>query len=70
MGQLELAHAGSTFGLLGFGGGFEHGCGVELPDLALLPDRRAHGTSQASTTDTRTAQNPLFTRGKSIVTYL
>ena len=69
-GELELAERGAAFGLFGFGGGFEHAGRVEVADLVLLPDCRAHGSSQASTTDTRRPQNPLSTREKSIVTYL
>ena len=70
VGQLELAQRRSSFGAFGLGGRFEHAGRVEVADLEPLPGYRAHGTSQASTSDTRTAQNPLSTRGKSIVTYL
>ena len=64
----SLRNAARRSALFGFGGGFEHAGGVEVADLVLLPDRGAHGSSQASTTDTRWPQNPLSTRGKSIVT--
>ena len=69
-GELELAERGSSFGLFGLGGGFEHAGGVEVADLVLLPDRGAHGTSQASTTDTRGRESPVSTGDSGIVTYL
>ena len=48
-----------AFGLFGVGGGLEHTGRVEVADLALLPDRGAHGSSQAPTTDTDTeGENP------------
>ena len=36
-GELELAERGSSFGLFGLGGGFEHTGGVEVADLVLAP---------------------------------
>ena len=69
-GQLELAERGSSFGLFGFGGGFEHTGRVEVADLVLLPDRGAHGTKPSIDHRQSRPQNPLSTRGNSIVTYL
>ena len=69
-GQLELAERGSSFGSFGCGGGFEHAGRVEVADLVLLPDRGAHGTSQASTTDSRGRESPVSTGVSGIVTYL
>ena len=42
------AERGSSFGLFGFGGGFEHTGRVEVADLVLLPDRGAHGTKPST----------------------
>ena len=42
-------------------GELEHSAGVEVADLVLLPDRGAHGPSQASTTDTRGRESPVST---------
>ena len=36
-GELELAERGSSFGLFGLGGGFEHAGRVEVADLVLAP---------------------------------
>ena len=70
-GELELAERGSSFGLFGCGGGFEHAGGVEVADLVLLPDRGAHGTKPSIDHRQSEAQNPLIHKGISgIVTYL
>ena len=69
-GQLELAERGSSFGLFGLGGGFEHAGRVEVADL--VPSRTVvlMGPSQASTTDTRGRESPVSTGVSGIVTYL
>jgi hypothetical protein len=63
-GELELAERGSSFGLFGFGGGFEHAGGVEVADLVLLPDRRAHGTKSSVDHRHSRASEPLVHKGK------
>ena len=63
-GELELAERGASLGLFGFGGGFEHAGGVEVADLVLLPDRRAHGTkSSIDHRHSRASESPVSTRG-------
>ena len=62
VGQAEAADldpAGLDLDGCGFG---EHAGGVEVSDLDSLSGCRAHGTSQASTTDSRRPQKPLSTR--------
>ncbi len=55
----DLDPAGLDLDPCGFG---EHAGGVEVSDLDPLPGCRAHGTTQASTTDSRRPQKPLSTR--------
>ena len=61
VGQRSLRNAARRSASFGLDGGFEHAGGVEVADLVLLPDRGAHGTSQASTTDTRGRESPVST---------
>src|SRR4029079_8907736 len=69
-GELELEEL--AFAELSFvvAGELEHGARVEVADLVLLPDRGAHGTKSSIDHRHSTPQNPLSTRGKSIVPYL
>ena len=69
-GQLELAELAFAEFSFVVAGELEHSAGVEVADLVLLPDRGAHGSSQASTTDTRGRESPVSTGVSGIVTYL
>jgi len=69
-GELELEEL--AFAELSFvvAGELEHSAGVEVADLVLLPDPRAHRSTQAPTTDSRGRESPVSTGDSRIVTYL
>jgi hypothetical protein len=69
-GSLELAERGPSFGLLGFGGGFEHTGGVEVADLVPFPGCGAHGTKPSIDHRHSRPRIPCIHRGFSAVTYL
>ena len=65
VGETELQQRGAAFGQLGLGGGGQDTGGVEVARiqvLEVLDGCRAHGTSQASSTDSRSGPAPTFTR--------
>ena len=63
VGKPELHQGGAALGQLRLGGGFEDTGSIEVLDLELLHEYRAHRTIQAVTTDSRSFSEPLVHKG-------